>query len=182
MLQIQAFVAGAALLSFLAVPAVGNATPITETFDFSASGFGSGAPIPSITGSATLSFDPSMDQTATPVLSFSSAALATYVPVTFIGDAASNLLVFGNNCAGFACSESGGSNQFAIVFHVDSAGMPVAGSSELSYATTTSSAVFSSTSSTVTLGTAVPEPTSLALLAPAVFGLSVVRRRRRGAA
>lgn len=53
---------------------------MTVTFDFSASGYGPDAPIPTVSGSATVTFDLAVSQGATPLPSFVSNLPSNYEP------------------------------------------------------------------------------------------------------
>jgi len=108
MRQCAAF-AAAALLSSVAVP--GNASTITETYDFSAT-FGTGAPVSTWSGQFTITFDPTVTGTGT-FDSFSSN-LVGYGTFGYSQEPGPGSMAIGDQCNLIGCFTTTG-DQFSMV-------------------------------------------------------------------
>ncbi len=173
----------AAVLLILAAgavsPGLALGAPMTETFDFSAS-IGGAAPYPTVSGSATVTFDVAVDQDVTPVNAFSSNLPASYGPFSFTYEAALNTMLIGDDCTGLgSCATDSGADTASLGFELDAAGVPTGGISVV-YGSVSDAANLFEGSGTVTAETAIPEPASLALLGMLSAGFGLIRTVRRG--
>jgi hypothetical protein len=172
-----------------------NASPISRTFNFTASAFtdiiGSAtAPISTVTGSITVTFDPTVaetDDTTDIVLNSLNIALGS--PISFDYFNASDQIVFGGLQFG-AAVEGTGFDDFGAAFTSASADTP--GFKSFLYRVTgpLDGSAFEAETGSVTATppvavtrppTAVPEPCALAVLTLGLSGLAMVRRERPGA-
>ena len=152
-----------------------SATPITATYDFTST-FSSG-PYSTVDGSFAVSFDPTISQTASPVVTFTSNLPLVYSPVEFFFY--NGTLEVGNNCSGLGCSASYNKDQFYFVLQISQSGFVYdAKNFDLSDG---SSLMLSSSFTAVEVPTvaSVPEPSSLAALGVGLLGLTAMYRRKK---
>ena len=179
----------AALLSaalLLAAPAA-RADIITETIDFSATGFYvTSPPYPSppydqVSGSVTLSFNPAVYSTG-PVISFSSTLPAAYnspISYSFTPGGSFGTLYVGNaSCfgSGYCANPNPPPDYLAssTLLDIVLASSQVVDYAYVNYTPADGSAVFFNDDPSFTF-TTVPEPATLALLVPALAALGFAR-------
>src|SRR5579862_2660659 len=174
---------GAAILT---AASAASAAVIKETITFDASSFGSGAPDDPVSGSFTLSFDPTLDYTSwTPGVAVNALSIPG-LPSTayFTSVAGSNedelaISTLGPNPGPadyFELNLSGGS---AAVFAGKGSGVLTANNTASYYSTAVGSG-FTSHTGTYTV-TGVPEPAAWVLMMIGLAGLGGVLRRSRHA-
>ena len=158
--------------------AAAHAAPVTDTYHFVASGFGAGAPQDPVSGSLTLSFDPTAP--------ISGAALDSISLDIFGHDYTTQNTVFGFN--GLDLFVDGtlngtavlpGTNDFLLEGAVNGQGQFTSGTSFI-YSTAGSDAVFAARE--VSVATPVPEPPTVWLFAVGLTllgGLRLGTRRAR---
>ena len=168
----------------LAVFAIGHpavAALVTRTYDFTASGFGAGAPQASVSGDFTVTYDPLVEGNPSGIPpSAIDLAIAghTYTTADTIFAAGPNFVPTFNLAGtpgGFALVP--GANDFGLGFD----GIPDGPFTNEFFGYTTvgtPNEIFLVTDVTVSLA-AVPEPGSLALFGTALSGFAFLRRRRR---
>lgn len=165
-----------ALLALLAA-APANATVITRTFDFTASGFPSGAPFNAVTGSVTVTWDDAVTivagQTTGITLNSMTPSITSAISWSYIQSTDS--LSIGGTASG-VFGLTGGTNDWFLWISHPSTATPAF--TQFLYTTTiTPSAALSASTGTVTLGTVeAPEPMTLALFLPALAALGLTRR------
>jgi hypothetical protein len=145
---------------------VSHASVVTQSYTFSFSGFGAGAPVDPWTGSFTVTYDPSVFNVSGSLDAFSSNLPSTYG--TFVWVNGSGGLVIGDDCNSTDCGVVGGTT--TAYFHVPQFGIAI-------YATATDS--FFSATGGATLAPAVPEPSTWAMLLLGFAGIGFMAYRRR---
>ena len=179
--------AAVALLAAVCLPvSAAKAATITETYDFTASGFGSGSPVSTWSGSFTITFTlPNFFPPTVPLsLDAFSSNLTTLFPAsypannfTIAEDLAPNpatgaLIYIGDHCFVLVCDTVTGSDQAFVSFFVDASGNPSSFDTQISWASGQS---LGSVSVTLT-----PLPAALPLFAGGL-GLLGWRRKRSAA-
>lgn len=174
------FICLAAAIGITAPMSVAEASPITETFDFTGTGFGpAGGPLSSLLGSFTITFDPNVSQ------AFTTSGIvenSLNLPVASVGfqynpNANNGNLIIGGSLNGV--NVVGGTNDFAaILFQVKTPTLAMGGAQ---YSTTASSQVYGELFQGTASATPVPEPLTLSLFGAGLAGIGVVRRRRKPA-
>ena len=175
-----------AVFSGLVFATAAQATPITRIFNLSTDGYSTGilhagpAPTDPFTASITVTFDPTVetpDQTTGVTLNSYNIPLDAS-PIGFNFDTASDQLEFGlieNGVAGFSLT----TNDFTVsILHPESA-TPLL--SLAFYSDQASNDFYEASNGKVgfTTPTAVPEPSSIALLLFGLAGCALLMRRRR---
>ena len=158
-------------------PAPANASPITRTFDISASGFGVGAPIDPFTATVTVTFEftATDDPVDSAVTNHPGNGGLLFAPILFNYNLTSDILTFGaDGAAGFPFPQS---DDFLI--EILGASSPNPGSNFVFYTVGTSQSIFQATTVIVTFSDQIlPEPATGAFLAAALAGLGFARSRR----
>ena len=174
----KSILSAATILSALAVTTVAHAALITETYDFSASGFvGGPTPVDPWTGEFTATFDPTIAAGPSPITSFASNLPAAYTkPVDWATDGFGDLFVSTNPLGTSGCSL--GSHDFCLIVDVTN---PAAPSLGLAAVSITNGGVQASTTSIGVAPVAVPEPQTLLLFGSALALFGITRRRRHSA-
>jgi hypothetical protein len=172
----KSILAAATILSALAVATAAHATLITETYDFTASGFlGGGAPVDPWTGEFTITFDPTIAAGPSPVTSFTSNLPATYTkPVDWATDGVVQLSIGTDLLGGDTCRV--GPLDFCMFINVTNPASPL-----LTFAVigVTAGDVTASTRAISVAPAAVPEPQTLLLFGSALGLFGITRRRFR---
>ena len=160
-----------------------KAATITETYDFTASGFGigTGSPVDPWTGSFTITFDPTQSGSIGPLTldAFKSNLPASYDP--FVYSQSSNLVFIGDSCNLGGCSATNGVDNAVFDFFADASGNP-SGIDALITSIRSPSSLFEAANFSVTLAPAgAPGPIAGAglpgVLAMLVGGLMWWRRK-----
>jgi hypothetical protein len=187
------------LVGALAAPlghGTANASPISRTFDFTASDFfdiigSNAAPVNTVAGSITVTFDPSVPKTddATGIV-LNSLNIALGSPISFDYFNMSDQIIFGGLQFG-AATEGTGFDDFSVVFNSATADTP--GFKSLLYRVSgpLAGSAFEYGTGSVTATppvpvvipppTDLPEPGSLAVLTVGLGALAMMRRERTGA-
>jgi hypothetical protein len=174
----------ALLLAACAPIAAGNAATVTESFNFTASGFVPNPPgFPDWTGSFTITFDPTASGSQSgPLNAFSSNLPAIYGAFSYGLTGPGFLLAIFNDstCSGSFCSINSGADQAVMQFIVAASGDLTFGDAIVG-STTSPRDVFDSFAGTVT---PTPLPAALPLFATGIgaLGLFGWRRNRKNTA
>jgi hypothetical protein len=151
---------------------VSHASVVTQSYTFSFSGFGAKgapetAPVDPWTGSFTVTYDPSVFGVTGSLDAFSSNLGPTYGTFVFLNSSGVGGLIIGDNCNSLFCSASSGSLQaFLVVPQVFAA-----------YSTATN--LFESSTGGATLASAVPEPSTWAMMILGFAGVGFMAYRRK---
>jgi hypothetical protein len=161
-----------------------SAATVTETYDFTASGFTpSGSPVEPWTGSFTITFDPTETLLLSGALdAFSSNLPASYGTFTFVYGGAGNALVIGDDCAPLGCdADSTMDTADMLIFPVTASGGLTFSAATLT--NSTPGVFFHATNGTLTPSTT-PVPATLPLFATGLGALGLLgwRRKRRAQA
>jgi hypothetical protein len=186
MAKLRLGVCGAvALLAAACLPiSVVKAATITETYEFTASGFGSGSPVSTWSGMFTITYNPAPATLGPLALdAFLSNLPASYDPFVFsqLNLGTTSLLSIGDNCFNAGdCIVNPGLNQAWIAFAVDASGNVIS-TSQGARITTSTGGFFTSFNLSVT---ETPLPAGLPLFAGGlgVLGLLGWRKKRKPAA
>lgn len=165
-------------LGFLALAQPADAAVITRTFQFSATNFGlivgSGSPVPSVIGSYTVTWD-----NAIALTNQTTGITQNSLNISLGSAPAWSYFLSGTMQIGGIANGTGGvsfaSSDFTLQI-VTAAGTPTFGN--FLYSQSPVGATFVSTTGTVSLVTAAPEPMTAALFGSALVGLGLARRRR----
>ncbi len=154
-------------------PADAQAEIITRRFAFTASGFGSGAPVDPVLGAVSVTWDNAVDvqdQTAGVVAWSINIPFGTAIGFSYV--VATDELAIGGIDFGVGML---GSNQDDVSLIILGASAGATGG-DFFYSGQASPAIFQATAFTVL--TEIPEPASVVLFGGAVLGLGLLRRRR----
>lgn len=156
---------------------------VTRTYNFTASGFGAGAPQATVTGDFTVTYDPSVDSDpfGSPVsginLTIAGHTYTTADTIFAAGPDFSTAFSLGGAPGGFILAA--GTNDFELDFD----GTPDGPFTNIAFSyiipSTTFGTPIEATTVTVSLATAVPKTASLGLFGVGLAGLGMVLRTRR---
>jgi hypothetical protein len=166
----KSILAAATILSALAVGA--HAALISETYDFSASGFIDPSPVDPWTGEFTLTFDPTITAGPSPVTSFTSNLPATYTkPVDWATFGNGGLIISTTPLGNTGCSFPG--LDFCLFIDASNPAAPVL------FGASINSSGDASTTNIRVAPAAAPEPQTLLLFGSALGLFGITRRRFR---
>ena len=181
MIKLRVIYGAVALLLAACAPiAAGNAATVTESFNFTASGFLPNPPgFPDWTGSFTITFDPTASGSQSgPLNAFSSNLPAIYGAFSYGLTGPGYLLAIFNDstCSGGSfCAINSGADQAVMLLIVAASGGLTFGGAEVG-STTSPRDVFESFTGTVT---PTPLPATLPLLITGLGGLGLLGWRRK---
>jgi len=172
----------AIVVTLAGLPATASASLVTDTYDFTASGFPSGAPQDPVSGSFTVTFDPAVPNFADSPLDAISLTIAGHAyNLAEVGfrQPGPGFLEIGGLAYG-VIQINGGTDDFGLFGAVDAAGHFTG---NLAFVYSTSGVPdtvfpFQAAVVTVTTPTPVPEPAKLALLGIGLAGIGFARRRK----